>query len=68
LPYVAWESPEAASDFRADVRSLVGENGVTEAMLEEWATRFPPPKGGKLAHANTPKTPKRAKTKEGAEP
>ncbi len=49
LPYVAWESADAARDFRADVRSLVGENGVTEAMLDEWAKRFPPPKGGKPA-------------------
>ena len=68
LPYVAWESPEAASDFRADVRSLVGENGVTEAMLDEWAKRSPPPRGGKPAQAKTPKAAKRAKAKERAEP
>lgn len=71
LPYVAWESPEAASDFRADVKSLVGENGVTEPMLDEWAKRFPPPKGGKpaktkAAASDAPKKPKRAKAK--AEP
>jgi hypothetical protein len=37
LPYVAWESAQAAADFRADVKSLVGEQGVTEEMLEAWA-------------------------------
>jgi hypothetical protein len=41
LPYVAWESPQAASDFRADVKSQVGEQGVTEEMLAESAMRFP---------------------------
>jgi hypothetical protein len=41
LPYVAWESAAAASDFRADVKSLVGEQGVTEEMLADWASRFP---------------------------
>ncbi|KYG04932.1 hypothetical protein BE21_43850 [Sorangium cellulosum] len=41
LPYVAWESQDAARDFRADVKSIVGEAGVTEAMLAEWAGRFP---------------------------
>lgn len=71
LPYVAWESADAARDFRADVKSLVGENGVTEPMLDEWAKRFPPPKGGKPAKPKAPssETPKakkgrRAKAKE----
>ena len=32
-------SPQAAADFRADVKSLVGEQGVTEAMLDEWASQ-----------------------------
>ena len=49
LPYVTWESPQAASDFRADVKSLVGEQGVTEEMLAEWAGRTPlvKPRAGK---------------------
>jgi hypothetical protein len=47
LPYVAWESPEAARDFRADVKSLVGEAGVTEAMLDEWARASAPVKAGR---------------------
>jgi hypothetical protein len=40
---VAWEPESAAQDFRADVRSLVGEGGVTDVMLAEWTKRFPPP-------------------------
>lgn len=73
LPYVAWESPEAASDFRADVKSLVGENGVTEPMLDEWVKRFPPPKGGKPVKTkptpnDAPKKSKRAKAKQESAP
>jgi hypothetical protein len=33
------------------VKSLVGEHGVIEAMLDEWAKRFPPPRVGKPAKA-----------------
>lgn len=65
LPYVAWESADAARDFRADVRSLVGENGVTEAMLDEWAKRFPAPKGGKPAKPKAPPS-EAPKAKKGA--
>ncbi len=43
LPYVAWESKSAAADLWADIKSLVGEQGVTDALLQEWAQRFPPP-------------------------
>ncbi|MCK8498037.1 BREX-2 system adenine-specific DNA-methyltransferase PglX [Myxococcus fulvus] len=41
VPYVAWESKEAAAEFDAVVRGLVGKDGVTEKMLAEWAERFP---------------------------
>ncbi|WP_375759652.1 BREX-2 system adenine-specific DNA-methyltransferase PglX [Corallococcus exercitus] len=41
VPYVAWESKEAAAEFDAVVRGLVGKDGVTEKMLSEWAERFP---------------------------
>lgn len=61
LPYVAWESAQAASDFRADVRSLVGKDGVTEAMLDEWARSHPPPGRGKAKKAATEKKPPKAK-------
>jgi hypothetical protein len=60
LPYVAWEDAKAAADMRADVKGVVGEQGVTEAMLEEWAAAHPPPGRGKAA-AKAPATPKVAK-------
>ncbi|WAM30041.1 BREX-2 system adenine-specific DNA-methyltransferase PglX [Myxococcus sp. NMCA1] len=41
VPYVASESKEAAAEFDAVVRGLVGKDGVTEKMLAEWAERFP---------------------------
>ncbi|SEN18543.1 Eco57I restriction-modification methylase [Stigmatella aurantiaca] len=41
VPYVAWESKDAAAEFDAVVRGLVGKDGVTEKMLAEWAERFP---------------------------
>ncbi|QRK05236.1 BREX-2 system adenine-specific DNA-methyltransferase PglX [Archangium violaceum] len=41
VPYVAWESKDAAAEFDAVVKSLVGKDGVTEKMLAEWAERFP---------------------------
>lgn len=49
LPYVAWEDAKAAADMRADVKGVVGEQGVTEAMLDEWAAAHPPPGRGKAA-------------------
>jgi len=61
LPYVARESVDAARDFRADVRSLVGENGVTDAMLDEWAKRFPPPRAGRSTTSTTSPGLKKAK-------
>jgi hypothetical protein len=49
VPYVAWESKDAAAEFDAVVRNLVGKDGVTEKMLAEWAERFP---------ASRPRTPR----------
>jgi hypothetical protein len=60
LPYVAWEDAKAAADMRADVKGVVGEQGVTEAMLEEWAAAHPPPGRGRAA-AKAPATLKVAK-------
>ncbi len=37
LPWVAWEDQAAAEEFRAVVQDLVGEQGVTEALLAQWA-------------------------------
>lgn len=67
LPYVTWESPEAARDFRADLKSLVGEQGVTEEMLLAWAaTRQPSPKAPKAP--KEPKPPKAAKPPKASKP
>ncbi|MFO0761824.1 MAG: hypothetical protein U0359_35615 [Byssovorax sp.] len=55
LPYVAWEDAKAAADLRADIRGVVGEQGVTEAMLEEWAAAHPPPGVRKPREAKEPK-------------
>jgi hypothetical protein len=41
IPYVEWESPKAAAEFRAVVTSVVGQEGVTEAMLRAWAEAHP---------------------------
>lgn len=43
LPYVEWESPKAAAEFRAVVTSLVGQEGVTDEMLRQWAEIHGPP-------------------------
>ncbi|MDO9017999.1 MAG: BREX-2 system adenine-specific DNA-methyltransferase PglX [Deltaproteobacteria bacterium] len=58
LPWVRWESAEAAEEFRAIVQAAVGREGVTEAMLTQWAATHPPG-GGKTP--KTPKTPKNPK-------
>jgi hypothetical protein len=43
LPWVEWESKEAADEARAIITSLVGADGVTEGMLAKWAKNHPPP-------------------------
>lgn len=43
LPYVAWESKEAADEFRSIVTAAAGPAGITEEMLERWAETHPPP-------------------------
>ena len=47
LPWVEWESTEAAAEFRAIITSLVGRDGVTEEMLARWAKDHPPPTRGR---------------------
>ena len=58
LPWVKWESVEAADEFRAIVQAAVGRDGVTEAMLAQWATTHPP---GGVKEPKTPKEPKAPK-------
>lgn len=43
VPYVAWESESVSLEYRASVTAIVGQSGVTEEMLAEWAARHPPP-------------------------
>lgn len=49
LPWVAWESKSAAEEFAAIVREQVGPDGVTDAMLAEWAAKHPPGRGSKVS-------------------
>lgn len=42
--YVAWESEQAARQYRAAVTTVVGQAGITEELLSEWAARHPAPK------------------------
>ncbi len=37
VPYVAWESKEAAEEFAAIVKGAMGDAGVTEEMVKRWA-------------------------------
>lgn len=41
--YVAWESESAANEYRAAVTAVVGSSGVTDDLLNEWATAAPAP-------------------------
>jgi hypothetical protein len=59
LPWVKWESSEAAEEFRAIVQAAVGREGVTEAMLMQWAETHPP---GGVKEPKAPKAPKEPKT------
>ena len=43
VPYVTRESEAASREYRAAVTAIVGEAGVTEEMLAEWAARHLPP-------------------------
>ncbi|MFC1482366.1 BREX-2 system adenine-specific DNA-methyltransferase PglX [Myxococcota bacterium] len=61
LPDVAHENPGAASRLKAELQSLVGTEGPSEEMLEDWRNRFPPP-GGRGSRTNG-KTTKKPSTK-----
>ncbi len=37
LPWVAWESAPAQAELRTILRQLLGEGGVSDVMLAEWA-------------------------------
>ncbi len=64
LPYVRWgddKAQSAASEFAAILRDLVGDTGITDTMLAEWAKVHPPPKG--RPKAKKPKAKKTARKK-----
>ena len=72
LPDVAREDATAASRLKAELQALVGTEGPSKEMLDDWRERFPPP-GGRGSSKNgkaTKKTSSRKKrsAKKKAEP
>lgn len=59
LPDVAREDAAVAGRLKAELQALVGLDGPSRQLLEEWRQKFPPP-GTRAARA-TEKTAKRAK-------
>jgi hypothetical protein len=43
LPDLAREDPAAAGRLKAELQSIVGLDGPSKEMLEDWRQRFPPP-------------------------
>lgn len=43
LPDVAREDAAAATRLKAELQALVGPEGPSSALIEDWKTRFPPP-------------------------
>lgn len=43
LPDVARDDPAAANRLKAELQALVGPEGPSREMLEDWRKRFPPP-------------------------
>lgn len=43
LPDVAREDAAAANRFKAELQALVGIEGPSSALIEDWKKRFPPP-------------------------
>ena len=44
LPDAAWEDAKAAGRLKAELQALVGPEGPSREMLEDWRERFPPPR------------------------
>ena len=51
LPDVAREDATAASRLKAELQALVGTEGPSREMLDDWRERFPPP-GGRGSRKN----------------
>ncbi len=47
LPDVFRDDAAAAGRLKAELQALVGPNGPSPELVEDWRKRFPPPKGGK---------------------
>jgi hypothetical protein len=45
LPDVAREDAAAANRLKAELQALVGPEGPSSALIEDWKKRFPPPSG-----------------------
>ncbi|WP_437915100.1 BREX-2 system adenine-specific DNA-methyltransferase PglX [Sorangium sp. So ce302] len=54
LPDVAREDAAAATRLKAELQALVGPEGPSRELVEDWKKRFPPPKGGKREGAKRP--------------
>jgi len=52
LPDVARDDTTAASQFRAELQSVLGEAGPPQAMLDSWKERFPPPRKKRCRRKN----------------
>lgn len=63
MPYVSWdaEAHGLADEYQGILTDLLGDAGVTEGMLDEWAASHPAPKPPAKKRAKKPKTKKRAK-------
>ncbi len=49
LPDAAREDAAAANRLKAELQPLVGLEGPSEASLEDWKRRFPPPRAARSA-------------------
>lgn len=43
LPDVARDDPAAANRLKAELQALVGPEGPSRELIEDWKKRFPPP-------------------------
>ena len=43
LPWVAQEDPATANRFKAELQAVVGPEGPSRELMEDWRKRFHPP-------------------------
>ena len=61
LPDVAREDAAAATRLKAELQALVGPDGPSSALIEDWKERFPPPTA-RAAHARKRAAPNHQET------